>query len=722
MLAQPVAWLSLEAGAQEPAKTGVKVLETVLVTATRRSESAQDVGLSMTVLDEDALNAKGVELFFDFATAVPNLSFGVTGDGALAARSVAIRGIQGAGTTGFYIDDTPVLETIDPRILDIERVEVLRGPQGTLWGARSMGGNVRLITKQPSTEGFEGMFHAGSSVTDEGGLNYTADGAVNIPMIDDTLSARISAFYNYEEGFFDKGLGPRTAPPTEVRKNIDDLTAQGGQIALRWEPTDELTITPRIMYQKVEMDGFRFADREPGNFLQRQILGLPEGGEDEWYLGSLTVDYATEYGALTSSTSYFERDVFEFEDATDAQAAFFGVLLPSPISRARGLERFVQELRFSSELDGPLQFVVGAFYSDSTIPRLYTWTTEGAADIFGTDTAVIFDDERTAKEAAVFGEVSYALTEALTATLGLRYFRNETTFTQFTDGYFYGGVSSTINPPDAEDNGINPKLLLEYQWTDNVMTYVSAAEGFRIGGNNIGLPPSCDAELEALGTSNEGAKSYDSDSLWSYEAGIKSTLADQRVTLNAAVFHAVWSDIQSTVLLDCGFGFTGNAGEAESTGFEVEMNAQVTNNLKLGVNLGYNKAEITKAGGATGQSKGDPIYQVPEWTFSSNIEYRDSAFADYEWVARADFSYVDESFSVNNAGAGSARLRPDYQLLDARVGLQNDLYTFTLYAKNLTNEEINLSDNRSIGVEVNDLQRIVTNRPRTIGFEVRANF
>ncbi|MEQ8801254.1 MAG: TonB-dependent receptor, partial [Haliea sp.] len=420
VLAQPVAWLSLEAGAQEPAKTGVKVLETVLVTATRRRESAQDVGLSMTVLDDDALNAKGVELFFDFATAVPNLSFGVTGDGALAARSVAIRGIQGAGTTGFYIDDTPVLETIDPRILDIERVEVLRGPQGTLWGARSMGGNVRLITKQPSTEGFEGMFHAGSSVTDEGGLNYTADGAVNIPMIDDTLSARISAFYNYEEGFFDKGLGPRTAPPTEVRKNIDDLTAQGGQIALRWEPTDELTITPRIMYQKVEMDGFRFADREPGNFLQRQILGLPEGGEDEWYLGSLTVDYATEYGALTSSTSYFERDVFEFEDATDAQAAFFGVLLPSPISRARGLERFVQELRFSSELDGPLQFVVGAFYSDSTIPRLYTWTTEGAADIFGTDTAVIFDDERTAKEAAVFGEVSYALTEALTATLGLR--------------------------------------------------------------------------------------------------------------------------------------------------------------------------------------------------------------------------------------------------------------------------------------------------------------
>ncbi|MEQ8693155.1 MAG: TonB-dependent receptor, partial [Pseudomonadales bacterium] len=610
VLAQPVAWLSVAADAQEPAKSGVKVLETVLVTATRRSESAQDVGLSMTVLDEDALNAKGVEVFFDFATAVPNLSFGVTGDGALAARTIAIRGIQGAGTTGFYIDDTPVLETIDPRILDIERVEILRGPQGTLWGARSMGGNVRLITKQPSTEGFEGTFHAGSSVTDEGGLNYTADGAVNIPMIDDTLLARISAFYNYEEGFFDKGLGPRSAPPTEVRNNIDDLTAQGGQIALRWEPTDALTITPRIMYQKVEMDGFRFADREPGNFLQRQIFGLPEGGEDEWYLGSLTVDYATEYGSLTSSTSYFERDVIEFEDSTDAQLAFFGVLLPSPISRSRGLERFVQELRFSSDLDGALQFVVGAFYSDSTVPRLYTWTTEGAADIFGTDTAVIFDDERTAKEAAIFGEVSYDLTEALTATLGLRYFRNETTFTQFTDGYFYGGVSSTINPPDAEENGVNPKLLLEYQWTDNVMTYVSAAEGYRIGGNNIGLPPTCDAELESLGTSRDGVQSFDSDSLWSYEAGIKSTLADQRLTLNAAVFHSVWSDIQTTVLLDCGFGFTGNAGEAESTGFEVEINAQVTNNLTLGVNLGYNNAEITKAGEATGQSKGDPIYQV----------------------------------------------------------------------------------------------------------------
>lgn len=710
-----------EGGATGNSQT--RVLETVVVTATRRSESAQDVGLSMTVLDEDALQAKGVDLFFDFATAVPNLSFGVTGDGALAARTIAIRGIQGAGTTGFYIDDTPVLETIDPRLSDIARVEVLRGPQGTLWGARSMGGNVRLITKQPDMLETLGDLHAGTSVTEEGGLNYTVDGAVSIPIVSGELAARASGFYTYEEGFFDKGLGDRSAPPTEVRNNIDDLTAQGFQFALRWEPNDRFAATPRVMYQNVEMDGFRFADLEPGNFLQRQIFGLPEGGEDEWYLASLTLDYETSYGSFTSSTSYFDRDVIEFEDSSDALGFFFGASLPAPISRARGLERFVQEVRFSSEFDGRFQLVAGAFYSDSRVPRLYTWIGEGATEVLGTgsDLALIFDDERTAEEAAIFGEASYAVTDRLTATLGLRYFRNETTFEQFTDGFFFGGADS-VNPPDAKETGVNPKFLLEYSFTDDILTYASAAEGYRIGGNNIGLIPLCDPELEALGTSREAVQSYDSDSLWSYEIGVKSMLAENRLRLNAAVFHSVWSDIQTSVLLDCGLGFVGNAGEAESTGFEVELAATVTAGLSVGINIGYNDAEITDAGVGTALVEGDPVFQVPEWTISSNLEYRAPAFGAYDWFARADYSYVDESFSVNNAGAGDPRLRPDYQLFDARVGLQSEKYDFTLYGKNLGNEHVNLSDNRSIGVEVMGLQRIVTNRPRTIGVEFRARF
>src|SRR5438874_10638215 len=211
LAAQPAAAQSTATGT---GRSGSDALEEVLVTATKRTESVQDVPLSITALSAIQLESKGVEQFFDYGTAIPNLSFGIgASDGNLSGRGIALRGIEGSNTTGFYIDDTPVLETLDPHIVDIARIEVLRGPQGTLYGAESMGGTVRLITEQPSFN-LDGQVHVLGSGTDHGSFNQLAEGVVNVPIVPDTLALRASAFYEFDDGYFDKGLGAERAPPT----------------------------------------------------------------------------------------------------------------------------------------------------------------------------------------------------------------------------------------------------------------------------------------------------------------------------------------------------------------------------------------------------------------------------------------------------------------------------------------------------------------------------
>lgn len=701
-------------------------LDEVVVTATRRSESIQTVGLSITAFDQAQLESKGVVSFVDYATAVPNLAFGAfASDGALGSRGIALRGVQGRGTTGMYIDDTPVIDSLDPRVIDIDRIEVLRGPQGTLYGARSMGGTVRLITNQPDLKQFFGNVHAGISSTQWDSPNYILDGAVNLPLSDDRLALRLSAFEQYDEGIFDKGFGPRSAPPTSIRKNVDNANTYGGQVALRFEPIEGLSLTPRVMYQHTKLDGFPYADGNAGNFLQRQVFDIAEGGTDKWTLSSLTINYQTNFGTFTSSSSYFDREIFEQEDASDALQLDFGfpTLLKAPTTRDTALKRFAQELRFASAFAGPFQLVSGLFWSDSKVPRDYEWGAVGLGAAIGvpSDNALTFIDERKTTELAGYGEASYKVLPKLKATLGLRYFENTATFMQHVDGIFFGGPSTTIVPKTTE-HGVTPKYLLEYQATDQALLYASAAKGFRIGGNNIALPSICDADLAAINLTRADVGTFKSDSVWNYEVGVKSTLADRRMTVNAAAFRIDWDKIQQSVSLPtCGYGFTGNAGKARSQGFELEINARPLEELTLGANVGYTDAKITQAAPNSPQAVGSRVYQVPDWNGSFNAEYVRPIFSDKSGFVRGDYSYTGGSLSANNDQI-TPRLRPAYRLLDLRFGIRKGGYEVALFAKNLTNEHANLSDVVQIGQEYPGRPRIVVNRPRTIGIDVRAKF
>jgi iron complex outermembrane recepter protein len=402
------------AGARaEDAQPAVQGLNEVIVTAERRSQNLQSVPMSITALTASTLAQQAITNFSDYVDKVPNLSFAMTGDGVGTSRTVSIRGISGESVTGFYIDDTPVPASLDPRILDIARIEVLRGPQGTLYGARSMAGTVRIITEEPNFEQVQGhaQVDIGSTAHTTRG-NYEGEGVANIPLIKGRAALRISGFYDSEAGWLTRtfctdpataGVScfPQTHNPALISKvsNVAATQTYGGAASVAFKVTDDLTITPRVMIQRSSYNGFPMSDvlttsdnigypypagsvpftlprLAPTNLNQGRFFNVPEGGYDSWHLYSLSGRWHTGSGTLVWSTAYFDRKVLETEDETDfvwdallpAVSATPGFALPLPvassISELKDYQRFVQEVRYVSALSGPFQYVAGAYYYD----------------------------------------------------------------------------------------------------------------------------------------------------------------------------------------------------------------------------------------------------------------------------------------------------------------------------------------------------------------------
>jgi outer membrane receptor protein involved in Fe transport len=281
--------------------------------------------------------------------------------------------------------------------------------------------------------------------------------------------------------------------------------------------------------------------------------------------------------------------------------------------------------------------------------------------------------------------------------------------------------------PSTSESGFTPKYLLEYKALPEVMLYASATKGFRTGGNNIALPPGpppagCDQDLLNLGVTPAEIAAFKSDSIWNYEAGFKSSFADRRFTLNGAGYSIDWNKIQQAVHLPlCGYGYTGNAGRARSTGFELEFTGKLLPELTLGLGYGYEDAHITERGGGTPQLSGSPVYQVPKDTISANLEYARPLAAGWAGFARADYAQVGSSYSANN-DVIAPRYRAGFNLTDLRLGGRTERYEVALFARNLSNTHANLGDAVLIGSEEPGHPRYVISMPRTIGLEARMRF
>jgi iron complex outermembrane recepter protein len=759
IVAAVVAFLIAATVVTKVARADEEALQEVIVTAERRSENLQQVPMSITAIDSTQLEQRNIVSFIDYGTTVPNLAFGYSGVGYANGRTISIRGVAGANTTGFYLDDTPLPDTIDPRIVDIDRIEVLRGPQGTLYGARSEGGTVRLITRQPDVDDFSGRVHAGVSDTwNTVEPNYYGDGAINIPLIKDRLALRIVGLYDSEAGFFRREFP--TDPPfgttLQTVKNVADSEVSGTSISLAWKASDELTITPRFMYQQNIYNGFPYSDHtnyevpaptvaptnldlDPNNFVQKRLYDVKEGGHDRWTLESLTANYHTDYGDFVWSTSYFARDLLETEDASDYNYQIFEAPFETPITQGTRVHQFVQELRFASHLQGALQYVVGLYYESSTGEPAYdppaiapglntyfggtpTMPAEGLNPL-NPDEVTAYYDHTHETEPAAYGELYYQATQKLKLVAGARVYQNKNTSSSWQEGIVDGGPRITDPPETVTQSGVNPKAEIDYQATPDKMVYASASKGFRPGGISPSVPLAfgCGDSLASLGVTVEEARRYQSDSLWSYEVGEKSSWLDQRLTLNASAFYIDWSNLQQNILLSCGFGYVGNVGAAKSEGFELEGRTKPFASLDLSGGVGYQHAVITDANVTSPQKPGDPIYQVPDWTANIAVTHTLPLTQGLNLVSNLTYGYVGHSYSANN-NPFVPRIRPAYGLLDSRFAFEFSKYEVALFGKNLQNTHANLSDSASIAAEVVGRPRIVTNQPRTIGIDFVARF
>ncbi len=779
-----------------PEQAASAELGVVTVTATKRAESEQNVALSLTTFGGAALEEKAINTFFDYATKVPNLAFAPTGDGVGTSRTVSIRGISGDNVTGFYVDDTPLPDSLDPRVLDIDHIEVLRGPQGTLYGARSMGGTVRIITKEPNLNDFSATVHGGLSSTDHTDKpNWTGDGIVNIPLIQDRLALRLSGFYDVAAGYFKRSFctDPAAAMATTCTPlastgittvgNVGEVDTYGGAASLTVKLSDELTITPRIMTQRANYNGFPLADFDstpgngigypvpsgpyslpaamtPGSFTQARWFNVPEGGYDSWQLYSVALHWKTGIGDLVSSTAYFDRKVFETEDQTDfvygaitsgcnaaAVAAggcgAIGTPQPGAISEEKSYQRFAEEVRFASDLPGSVQFVVGGFYSDfhgrvpyagyyppAQVPKLDA-TLGGPNNPDYANLIFAQDFNTDIKEPAVFGELAYKPVDAFKLTAGLRWYQVQTTSMGYEEGLATGGGPAIVSPrTTTTESGVNPKIEADYHLAADKMIYANVAKGFRPGGlvpivpqGSAGTATDCVAALQKTDPNITLAqtRSYKSDSLWNYELGTKTAWLDHRLTVDAAAFYIKWNNIQQEVLLSCGFQFTANAGAAESKGGEFELHARPVEALEISLGLGYQDAKITQASAESPQAVGSPVYQVPDWTGNSSLAYTVPLFGEWKLVSGADYSYIGRSFSGNN-DPSNPRERGAYRLIDARLALSRGALEFAFVGKNLGNQIANLGDSRSLAAETPGRPRLFVNQPRTLGLEFRQSF
>ena len=779
-------------------------IQEVVVTATRRSENLQDVPMSITALSAATLEQRGTKDFFDYAGQIPSLAFANTGDGSGTARTISIRGISGDNTTGFYIDETPVPDSIDPRVVDVERIEVLRGPQGTLYGARSMGGTVRMITTQPDLDTFSGRVSAnGGKTQDAPDGNFGFDGALNLPIIPGTMALRVVGFVQRDAGWFTRTyltnaseanqLSP-TANPTTLGNlstsssdGVGRDNSYGGAATLTIKPTEALSIAPRVMFQRSFMNGLPYADQgsypvpavvgpvnmHPEGYLQQRFFDLPEESKDSWILGSVAVHYNASSFEFVSSTSYFDRTVDETEDETDflwqnLEAPFDGiplgdvnnpntplyhaVPLPSTIEEIKQVHRFVEELRLTSKLSGPVQYVTGFFFSDTRgrVPYAGYYPAALAPGISQTGGFVvqgipglpipvnpvnpdeIFGQDYQTKqsEPALYGELSWAFAPAWKVTAGLRAYQVKTETGGYLEGIAFGGPRITDPTQSTTERGVNPKLAFDWKVAPDKLVYADAARGFRPGGLVPSIPGNaqsdtlgCFAQLQALGyTSAEQTKSYHSDHLWNYEIGGKTSWLDNRLTVDGAVFYTVWDDIQQLVALPCGFQFRANSGQAKVKGFDLEVHAKPVSGLDLSGGIGFQHARISEGSPLLpAQTDGSRVYEVPDWTASAAAAYTVPLTAQSSFIGSVNWSYTGNSVSAS-VDANDPRLRPGYSLLDARLAYQVRNYEFAFVGKNLTDTEANLGDNRSLAAETIGRPRIVVNQPRTLGVEVRAKF
>ena len=747
----------------------------IIVSATRRSTLLSRTPISVTAKGQEELDAQGVRSIADLASITPGISFGqsaiIYGTGQTI---ISIRGVDsqsGIPTTGVYIDDTPVQTRVGvspslgnayPQIFDLERVEVLRGPQGTLFGSGSVGGAIRFITPRPNYDDLSIYSRAELATTKNGSLSYEAGLAAGAPLVDGKIGMRASVWGRHDGGYIDR-IDPYTGQLEQ--KDSDYANSLSARLALGFRLGENFTLTPSVYYQREFInDNSRFelatSDVEDGD-LRMGLNQRNEPHKDRFVLPAVKAELDLDGISIVSDTSYFDRRTRTINDDTSLSYVFSGGLTDRPFPAGfedynpqtysnTKQELFTQELRIQDNNEADrLSWIVGLFYQNSYVFDQFLATDERLLDVlnlfqeavgeppfpsltesfFGTELyqgrySVATRNEHRDKQYAAYGQADYEVFDGFKVTAGLRYTIADYEFTGFNAGPVLASDGQT-DTADTTSKTLTPKFGVSYQADSNNLFYASASKGVRGPGVSPPVGANCIADAAAIGFDPFATLNVDPDSIWSYEIGSKNRLFGGKLAIDASAYHIDWSNVQTLFALpQCTIQTALNLGEAKIDGFDIAVNARPVPGLSIGGSVSYIDARYTSdipgPDDTIVRRSGEPFPLVAPWTVQANAEYS-RRLGGGEGYARADFSYssqIKQPVDFESPLVDPTLPRPPAtSLLDIRVGHRFPVgmadVDASLFVNNVTDERPLLA----LFHETPDsnLYRAGTFRPRTVG-------
>jgi iron complex outermembrane receptor protein len=769
-------------GASAEDVTNSGKLTEVLVTAEKRVSTVQDTPVSIIAMSGDSLQERGTPSLAALAQGTPGVSLKSEGP---SQTEIEMRGMTSSGgnsaTVGFYLDDIPLTGpasaqnghvVIDPDLYDLNRIEILRGPQGTLFGSGSMGGTVRLIANQPNLSQFQSTIESVLSVTDGGGFNHKDSLMVNLPLIDDTLALRVVGTEDYTSGWIDRIVAdpfPLASgnPVGTVRGNVEDAPIEkeypdsnayqlyAARVTLLWKPTESLSVTPSFFHETSDQAGISAYDSDPGTEAHYQPFDIAEPQTDSLTAYSLNVNYSFPTFDVTSSTARWTRNSSQVEEASEAfnnplegitynsnyglpNPGYYG---PTGSGPEHGMEddpshQFSEELRLASTGKGRASWAAGLYYSDfyslwgfkGTTPNYSSYMDLGTLAPATTPNWFDAYSPTTLKQYAAFGDATYALTDELKVDVGARVNHYNYHFSSCISGWGSGNGAATPSCSGLiplSSTSFNPKFNLSYTLSPDLMTYATVATGFRPGGGNAVYPTTGAAWAAAFQqqgyTSGKWPSTYEPDRVVSYELGEKARLLDRRLTVNASIYYEDWRHVQLEAYPnDWALNINGNY--VSIYGADIDVLADLGAGFQLEVAAGYLYEWLE--GGPHWVIA--PVHKLPEVAPESGtiaLSYFKPLGGSYTFTARLENSYTGPRYSIFFSNpyefTGTYRQLPGYDLINVRAGIKfRDTWSATLFVNNLTNKRAQLESMFTENEPQPDFTRIETNQPLTAGVDL----
>ena len=761
-------------------------LEEIVVTASKRASTVQDTPISISAVTGSDLQARGVDSLANLVQGTPGVSLKSEGP---SQTEIEMRGMTSSGgnsaTVGFYLDDIPLAGpasaqnghvVIDPDLYDLNRIEILRGPQGTLFGSGSMGGTVRLISNQPNLSQYQSSAQSVLSGTDGGGFNHKDNLMVNLPLIDDTLALRLVGTEDYTSGWIDRivanpfplvGGNPdgtvrgdvQSAPIEKQYPGSNAYQTYAARATLLWKPTENLSVTPSFFHTSSTQNGISAYDSDPGTLAHYQPFDIAEPLTDSLTAYSLNVNYRFPTFDLTSSTARWTRNSSQVEEAgeafnnpLEAIAYNYNYGLPNPgyyglagTGPEHGMEddpshQFSEELRLASTGDSRAGWVAGLYYSDfyslwgfkGTTPNYSAYMDLGTLAPATTPNWFDAYSPTTLKQYAAFGDATYALTDELKVDVGARVNHYDYRFSSCLSGW--GSANGAAAPSCSglialSSTGFNPKLNLSYKFSPDLMAYATVSTGFRPGGGNAAYPTTGAAWGSAFQqqnyTSGKWPSTYEPDRVLSYELGEKARMLDRRLTVNASLYYEDWRHPQLEAYPnDWALNINGNY--VSIYGADIDVLADLGAGFQLEVAAGYLYEWLD--GGPHWVIA--PTHKMPEVSPENGtvaLNYCKQLGSTYTFTARLENSYTGPRYSIFFSNpdefTGTYRQLPGYDLINVRAGIKfRDTWSATLFVDNLTNKHAQLESMFTENEPQPSFTRIETNQPLTAGVDLTYRF